>query len=86
MIFPRKEEKIIFLKKKFKGQKQKWFMFKLIEDIHIHFDNDPDNEFIDYKWVPYWYPLYTIIDFKKEIYRSVLMELRLIFSEEFSND
>ena len=61
-------------------------MFKLMEDAHIHFDNDPDNEFIDYKWVPYWYPLYTIIDFKKEVYRSVLMELRLRFSEEFSND
>ena len=54
--------------------------------LHIHFDNDPDNEFIDYKWVPYWYPLYTIIDFKKDVYRSVLMELRLIFSEEFGND
>ena len=83
---PKERRKNHFLKKKFKGQKQKWFMFKLIEDIHIHFDNDPDNEFIDYKWVPYWYPLYTIIDFKKEVYRSVLMELRLRFSEEFSND
>ena len=68
------------------GQKQKWFMFKLIEDAHIHFDNDPDNEFIDYKWVPYWYPLYTIIDFKKDVYRSVLIEFRLKFSKEFGND
>ena len=83
---PKKRRKNHFLKKKFKGQKQKWFMFKLMEDVHIPFDNDPDNEFIDYKWVPYWYPLYTIIDFKKEVYRSVLMELRLRFSEEFSND
>ena len=54
--------------------------------IRDSFDNDPDNEFIDYKWVPYWYPLCTIIDFKKDVYRSVLMEFRLKFSKEFGND
>ena len=76
----------IIWKGKYKGQKQKWFMFKLIRDVDISFDNDPDNEFIDYKWVPYWYPLHTIVDFKKAVYRSVLLELRHEFSMELNHD
>ena len=83
---PKEKRKNHFLKKEFKGQKQKWFMFKLIKDVDISFDNDPDNEFIDYKWVPYWYPLHTIVDFKKTVYRSVLLELRHEFSMELNHD
>ena len=83
---PKEKRKNHFLKKEFKGQKQKWFMFKLIKDVDISFDNDPDNEFIDYKWVPYWYPLHTIVDFKKAVYRSVLLELRHEFSMELNHD
>ena len=83
---PKKRRKNHFLKKQFRGQKQKWFMFKLLKDVNINFDNDPSNEFIDYKWVSYWYPLYTIIDFKKEVYRSALIQLRQAFCQEFSND
>ena len=57
-----------------------------MNDVKIHFENDPDNEFIDYKWVPYWYPLYTIVEFKKEVYRSALNALRNNFCEEINND
>ena len=83
---PKKYKRNSFLWKSFKGQKQKWFLFRLINDIQIHFQNDPDNEFIDYKWVPYWYPLYTIVEFKKEVYRSALNALRDNFCEEINND
>ena len=65
MMFLMKKKKS-FSKEKFRGQKQKWFMFKLINNVKIHFENDPDNEFIDFKWVPYWYPLYAIVEFKRE--------------------
>jgi putative (di)nucleoside polyphosphate hydrolase len=83
---PKEKRKNYFHRKNFKGQKQKWFMFKLLKNINIHFDNDPDGEFIDYKWVPYWYPLHTVIEFKKEVYRSVLVELRQVYSDMFCND
>ena len=69
---PKNKERNISIKKKIKGQNQKWFMFKLIKEVDISFINDPDNEFDDYKWVPYWYPLFKIVSFKKHVYRKVL--------------
>ena len=83
---PYEKRKNHFLKKRFKGQKQKWFLFRMMNDVKIHFENDPDNEFIDYKWVPYWYPLHAIVEFKKEVYRSALNVLRNNFCEEINND
>ena len=83
---PKKSRRRRFLNKKFKGQKQKWFLFRLKEDVKISFENDPDNEFEDYKWVSYWYPLYTIIFFKKEVYRKVLNSLSSSFCNEFNHD
>ena len=83
---PEKSRRRHFLKKKIKGQKQKWFMYKLRENTCISFENDPDNEFDDYKWVSYWYPLYTIIFFKKEVYRKVLNSLSSSFCKEFNHD
>jgi putative (di)nucleoside polyphosphate hydrolase len=83
---PYKKRKNHFLKKRFKGQKQKWFMFKLVHDVKIHFENDPDNEFVDFQWVPYWYPLYAIVEFKREVYRLALNELRDNFCKEINND
>ena len=83
---PHEKRKNHFLKKRFKGQKQKWFLFRMMNDVKIHFENDPDNEFIDYKWVPYWYPLHAIVEFKKEVYRSALNALRNNFCEEINND
>ena len=73
-----------FLQDNFRGQKQKWFMFELIEDVKINFTNDPNPEFDDYMWSSYWYPLYSIVDFKKEVYRSVLKEFCQPYVERFS--
>jgi putative (di)nucleoside polyphosphate hydrolase len=73
-----------FLQDNFRGQKQKWFMFELIEDVKIDFTNDPNPEFDDYMWSSYWYPLYSIVDFKKEVYRSVLKEFCQPYVERFS--
>ena len=73
-----------FLQGNFRGQKQKWFMFELIEDVKIDFTNDPNPEFDDYMWSSYWYPLYSIVDFKKEVYRSVLKEFCQPYVERFS--
>ena len=57
-----------------------------MHDVKIHFGNDPDNEFIDFQWVPYWYPLYAIVEFKREVYRLVLNELKDNFCTEMNND
>ena len=76
-------QKYLF-KNKFKGQKQKWFMFKLLNDVSIDFTNDANPEFDDYKWASYWYPLHTIADFKKDVYRSVLKEFCMPYMEIIS--
>ena len=73
-----------FFKNKFKGQKQKWFMFKLLNDVSIDFTNDATPEFDDYKWASYWHPLHTIVDFKKDVYRSVLKEFCMPYMEIIS--
>lgn len=83
---PKENRRKRLLQKNFKGQKQKWFMFKLIKDMNICFENDPDSEFDEYKWVSYWYPLQSIIFFKKDLYRTVLCNLRLIFCKEQAGD
>ena len=57
---PIKSRRKNILNKKFKGQKQKWFLFKLLNDVQVSFENDPDNEFEDFKWVPYWLSLIHI--------------------------
>jgi putative (di)nucleoside polyphosphate hydrolase len=61
-------------------------MYKLRENTSISFENDPDKEFDDYKWVSYWYPLYCIVSFKKEVYRKVLNSLSSSFCKEFNHD
>ena len=82
---PKKSRRKKIFKTNFKGQKQKWFLFKLKEDVRISFDNDPDNEFDNFKWVSYWYPLNVIISFKEKVYREALNKLKYSFCREFYN-
>ena len=60
---------------KFKGQAQKYFLLKLISgDVDLNIENTP--EFDKYNWVPFWYPLNQVVDFKKDAYRSALIEFK----------
>lgn len=55
------------------GQKQKWFLLKLIsEDSQINLNVGDPPEFDQWQWVEFWYPLQAVIDFKREVYRQVL--------------
>ncbi len=82
---PKKKLRKKIINRNFKGQKQKWFLFKLKEDVEITFENDPDKEFDDFKWVSYWYPLNVIISFKEKVYREALNKLKYSFCKEFNN-
>jgi putative (di)nucleoside polyphosphate hydrolase len=58
------------------GQKQKWFMLKLLSnESKISFNATEHPEFDHFMWVNYWYPLQEVISFKKEVYRQALVEL-----------
>ena len=58
------------------GQKQKWFLLKLVNnEERICFDRAGTPEFDGYNWVNYWYPVDQVVDFKQDVYRRALREL-----------
>ena len=62
---------------KFKGQSQKWFLFKFIgikSDINIE---TKDAEFSDWRWSKKTDMLDSIVPFKKSLYQSVLNDFDL---------
>ena len=60
----------------FIGQKQKWFLLKMLaEDHSVSFDHTDTPEFDFWQWVTYWYPLSQVVQFKKDVYRRAMKEL-----------
>ena len=60
---------------KFVGQKQKWFLLRLLgDDSLVDLDRSRKPEFDSWQWVSYWYPLTQVINFKRNVYRRVLRE------------
>ncbi|MEN9465644.1 MAG: hypothetical protein RL217_1825 [Pseudomonadota bacterium] len=58
------------------GQKQKWFLLKLLSDdtsINVSANHKP--EFDGWNWVSYWYPLGGVVSFKRDVYRRAMTEL-----------
>ena len=63
---------------KYRGQKQKWFLFKFLgtnRDINISTEHP---EFSKWKWMPKENLLEEIVPFKKSVYESVLREFERI--------
>ena len=62
---------------KFRGQSQKWFLFKFTgTDVDINIETK-DQEFSDWKWSKKNEMLDSIVPFKKSLYQSVLNDLHL---------
>lgn len=60
------------------GQKQKWFLLRMLEDDKaVKLDLNAKPEFDYWRWVSYWYPLNQVIAFKREVYRRAMKELAL---------
>ena len=58
------------------GQKQKWFLLRLIsDDSNISFENSERPEFDSWQWVSETKPIEIVIDFKKDVYKKALEEL-----------
>ena len=63
---------------KFRGQKQKWFLFKFLgEDGDINIATKHP-EFSKWKWIPKENLLKEIVPFKKSVYENVLKEFKNI--------
>jgi putative (di)nucleoside polyphosphate hydrolase len=57
------------------GQKQKWFLLRLLtDDSRLSLSHSAIPEFEEWRWVDYWYPLDHVVDFKRNVYKRVLEE------------
>ncbi|MGB2045686.1 MAG: RNA pyrophosphohydrolase [Porticoccaceae bacterium] len=57
------------------GQKQKWFFLQLTGNIDkVRFDATGNPEFDGWEWVNYWYPIESVVSFKRNVYRNALTE------------
>ena len=58
------------------GQKQKWFLLRLIsDDTNIVFSSSKRPEFDSWQWVEDDKPMEIVIDFKRDVYKKALEEL-----------
>ena len=65
----------IIWKGKFRGQKQKWFIVRFTgEENEINL-NTKHPEFIEWKWIEMKELPKVIVDFKKDVYEKLLVEL-----------
>ncbi|MDC2986719.1 RNA pyrophosphohydrolase [Candidatus Pelagibacter bacterium] len=68
----------IIWKGKFRGQKQKWFITRFLgEDTEINLKTKHP-EFIEWKWIELEKLPEVIVYFKKEIYLSLVKEIKLL--------
>ena len=66
-------------KGKYRGQKQKWFIVKFIGDENEINLNTKHPEFIEWKWIDYNLLPEVIVDFKKEVYKQLKIELKKLY-------
>ena len=60
----------------YKGQKQIWFLLRLVgDDSNVFLESTSKPEFDAWKWDDFWSPLDQIIDFKRDVYEQALNEL-----------
>ncbi|HEX6259018.1 MAG TPA: RNA pyrophosphohydrolase [Woeseiaceae bacterium] len=58
------------------GQKQRWFMLKLLgPEARVRFDRSESPEFDRWRWVDFWKPVNEVIYFKRRVYARALHEL-----------
>ncbi|MBM95252.1 MAG: RNA pyrophosphohydrolase [Oceanospirillaceae bacterium] len=58
------------------GQKQKWYLLRLLgDDDNIDVNASPKPEFDGWNWVSYWFPLGEVVAFKRDVYRRAMTEL-----------
>jgi putative (di)nucleoside polyphosphate hydrolase len=65
------------------GQKQIWFILRLLTDEdNVRFDCGQKQEFDNWRWVDYWYPLKDVVYFKRRVYRKAMDELGELLIDE----
>ncbi|MCW9013016.1 MAG: RNA pyrophosphohydrolase [Gammaproteobacteria bacterium] len=65
------------------GQKQIWFVLKLVgSEKNFNLSTMDKPEFDHWAWVDYWHPMSEVVFFKRDVYKKALSELEpLLFSK-----
>jgi len=59
-----------------RGQKQRWYLLRLLGDEKaVRLDMSSTPEFDSWRWIDFWEPVNEVIEFKRDVYSSVLSEL-----------
>jgi len=78
---PKEKRRKYFSRGNFVGQKQKWFLAKLLtDDTKINLKTSLPAEFDRWIWSTYWHPLETVVPFKKETYRKALIDILPVYN------
>lgn len=66
------------------GQKQKWFLLRLINpQAEIDLQGNGHPEFDSWSWVSYWHPLRQVVVFKRRVYVMALKEFaKIVLSKQ----
>ncbi len=65
------------------GQKQRWYMLRLLaDDEAVRLDLCDKPEFEEWRWVDYWLPLREIVFFKRRVYEKALREFEQVLFPE----
>lgn len=55
------------------GQKQIWYLLKLVADeSNVNLNHSHNPEFDLWKWVDFWYPVEGVAPFKRDVYQQAL--------------
>ncbi len=68
------------------GQKQIWFILKLVgteSDFNLSTMDRP--EFDNWSWVDYWQPMNEVVFFKRKVYKKALTELEPLLRQQIVN-
>ena len=55
------------------GQKQKWYLLKLmVDESKVNLKRSRDPEFDNWRWIDFWDPVGEVVGFKRQVYRKAL--------------
>ena len=64
------------------GQKQIWYLLKLIVDeSNVNLTHYQEPEFDLWKWVDFWYPIDEVVSFKRNVYEQALRHFAPLFPQ-----
>ena len=55
------------------GQKQKWYLLKLlVDESKVNLAHSHTPEFDNWRWIDFWRPVTEVVGFKRQVYKSAL--------------